>query len=97
MLYIYLSGKEASVAVDNRGKTSRISREKESGGEKIMKLLNVSISPHIRSNESTTKIMLDVIIALLPAIGVGIYVFKWDALIITLISVSSCVATEYVY
>ena len=62
-----------------------------------MKLLNVSISPHIRTGESTRKIMLDVIIALLPAIGVGIYVFGIDALIVTLISVVSCVATEYIY
>ncbi|MBO4367038.1 MAG: RnfABCDGE type electron transport complex subunit D [Clostridia bacterium] len=62
-----------------------------------MKTLNVSLSPHIRSGGSTTKIMLDVIIALLPALGVGVYVFGWRALLVTAISVASCVATEFIY
>ena len=62
-----------------------------------MKTLNVSISPHIRTSKSTTSIMLDVIIALLPSIGVGIYVFGWRALMVTAISVASCVLTEFVY
>lgn len=62
-----------------------------------MKTLNVSLSPHIRSGGSTTKIMLDVIIALLPALGVGVYIFGWRALLVTGISVASCVLTEFVY
>ena len=62
-----------------------------------MKTLNVSLSPHIRSGGSTTKIMLDVIIALLPALGVGFYVFGWRALLVTAISVASCVLTEFLY
>lgn len=62
-----------------------------------MKTVNVSISPHIRDKSSTAKIMLDVIIALLPALGMGVYVFGWRALLVTAISVASCVATEYIY
>ncbi len=62
-----------------------------------MKTVNVSISPHIRTGRSTASIMLDVIIALLPSIGMGVYVFGWRTLLITAISVASCVVTEYVY
>ena len=63
----------------------------------MRKTLNVSISPHIRARETTTSIMADVIIALIPAIAVGVYVFGLKALLITVISVASCVASEYIY
>ncbi len=59
--------------------------------------LNVSISPHTRSRESTTTIMLDVIIALLPSVLVGVWVFGARAFAITMLSVTSCVASEYLY
>ncbi len=58
---------------------------------------NVSISPHIRSRETTTTIMLDVIIALLPSVIVGVCVFGARAFAITMLSVTSCVASEYIY
>ena len=45
---------------------------------KSLKLI-ASSSPHIRSNEDTRSIMLDVIIALMPALIMGIYVFGWRA------------------
>ncbi len=60
------------------------------------KKLWVSSSPHIRSGLTTQKIMLDVLIALLPAFGVSIYVFGLPALLITIICVCTCVLTEYV-
>ena len=62
-----------------------------------MKLLNVSISPHIRSNNSTRKIMLDVIIALMPSLIIGVIVFGWRALMIIVLSVATCVLSEYLY
>ena len=62
-----------------------------------MNLLNVSISPHIRSDRTTTKIMLDVIIALSPAMIFGYVYFGWYALLISVLSVSSCVLTEFLY
>ena len=62
-----------------------------------MKTLNVSISPHIRSGRTTTKIMLDVIIAMSPAMLFGYIYFGWYALLISVLSVSSCVLTEFVY
>ena len=51
-------------------------------------------SPHIRSNDNTTKIMLDVIIALLPAVIASIYYFGFDSIKLTSIAVISAVATE---
>ena len=54
--------------------------------------LTVTSSPHIRSNESTRRIMLDVIIALMPALIAGTIVFGLRALVVTLVSVFSCVA-----
>ena len=54
-------------------------------------------SPHIRSNEDTRSIMLDVIIALLPAMGWSIYCFGIKALVLTLVSVVSCVFFEWAY
>ena len=63
----------------------------------MSKTLNVSISPHIRSHETTATIMADVIVALIPAIAVGVYVFGARAFAITMLSVVSCVASEYIY
>lgn len=63
----------------------------------MSKLYNVSLSPHIRAKETTQGIMLDVIIALIPAMAMGVYVFGLRALLITVLSVASCVASEYLY
>lgn len=61
------------------------------------KLLNVSTSPHVRSHTSTTTIMADVIIALLPASAWGVYIYGWDAFKVILLCILTSVATEYVY
>ena len=62
-----------------------------------MKTLSVSISPHIRSRETTASIMADVIVALLPSVAVGVWVFGARAFAITMLCVVSCVASEYIY
>lgn len=54
-----------------------------------------SSSPHIRSDETTQKIMLDVIIALMPALAASIYYFGFKAMVLVLASVISAVVTEY--
>lgn len=56
-----------------------------------------SSSPHIRSDETTQKLMLDVIIALVPALAASVYYFGINAMILLLVSVVSAVATEYVF
>ena len=63
---------------------------------KNLKLI-ASSSPHIRSNEDTRSIMLDVIIALLPALAWSVYAFGWKALLLTAVSVVSCVFWEWAY
>ena len=59
--------------------------------------LTVASSPHIRGNFSTRRIMLDVVIALLPALCVGTAVLGWRSLVVALISVAAAVAAEWLY
>lgn len=59
-------------------------------------IFRVTSSPHIRSGETTQRIMLDVIIALLPALAAGIYYFGMRSLFVTLVSVAFAVITEFV-
>lgn len=56
----------------------------------------VSSSPHIRSGETTQRIMLDVTIALMPALFAGIFYFGFGALTLTVTAVTFAVATEVV-
>jgi len=57
--------------------------------------LTVSSSPHIRSNAATHKLMLDVIIALIPASLAGIYFFGVSALAVIVVCMTSCIGFEY--
>ncbi len=59
------------------------------------KKLNVSVSPHIHSGNSTTKVMCDVIIALLPSTIAGIVIFGWRALLLVAVCVGTSVLCEY--
>ena len=59
--------------------------------------LTVASSPHIRGNFRTNRIMLDVILALLPALAVGVVRFGFRAALVALISVASAVAAEWLY
>lgn len=62
-----------------------------------MNNLVVSSSPHIRTKETISSIMLDVIIALIPASFAGVYFFGIRAVLVILTSVASCVLSEYLY
>ena len=55
----------------------------------------VSPSPHIHANVSTRSLMLDVIIALTPAIVVSVLFYGWSELLILVVSVASCVLLEW--
>lgn len=57
--------------------------------------LIVSSSPHIRSESTTSKIMLDVVIALLPAVVGALYFFRLNAAIIIALAVITAVASEW--
>lgn len=60
-------------------------------------LFKVSANPHIRSKDTTSKIMLYVIIALMPACAFGVYNFGLHALLTIILTVLSTVLTEYIY
>ena len=62
----------------------------------MSKRLTVSASPHVRSNETTTGIMLDVIIALVPALIMSAIYFGTRALVLTSVTVGSAVLAEWV-
>lgn len=54
----------------------------------------VTSSPHLRARRSVSSIMLDVIIALIPAGVAGVVIFGWRAAALMLISVASAVIWE---
>ena len=59
--------------------------------------LTVASSPHIRGNFRTNRIMADVMIALAPALAVGVARFGTKALILTLVCMASAVAAEWLF
>ena len=60
-------------------------------------LLHVSSSPHVRCKDTTQNLMLDVVIAMLPAAAFGVYRFGVYALVVILATVAACVASEYIW
>lgn len=63
----------------------------------MSKLLNVSASPHVRSSVTTPVLMYDVAIAMIPAALFGIYHFGIKSLLIILVTVATCMLSEYAY
>ena len=61
------------------------------------KMFNVTSSPHVRGRMDTQKIMLCVLISLMPATLFGIYNFGYKALIIILVTVATCVLSEFLF
>ena len=59
--------------------------------------LTVTSSPHIRGDFRTSRLMLDVVLALIPALIVGTVVLGFRALLVTLISMAAAVVAEYLY
>ena len=59
--------------------------------------LTVASSPHIRGNFRTNRIMADVMIALVPALAVGVVRFGFQALLLTLVCMASAIAAEWLF
>lgn len=59
--------------------------------------LIVSPSPHIKDNATTSSIMLDVIIALMPTLIAAVYIFGNGALLLTAVCVITAVVSEYLF
>ena len=60
-------------------------------------ILKVSSSPHVRSKDTTSRIMLYVIIALLPTSLFGIFNFGPKAAVLMIVTILSCVASEWCF
>ena len=60
-----------------------------------MSKLLVSPSPHIHSKDSTKSLMLDVVIALIPAVVCSVVFYGWQELMVLGVSVASCVLLEW--
>ena len=60
-------------------------------------MLHVSSSPHVRAKDSTNRIMAYVILALLPTTLFGIFNFGPKALLLIVLTIASCVGTEWVF
>jgi Na+-translocating ferredoxin:NAD+ oxidoreductase subunit D len=58
---------------------------------------DASYQPQVRTRTDTSRIMLDVIIALVPAMAVAVYQFGFKVLALIAISVASCVFFEWGY
>lgn len=59
--------------------------------------LTVASSPHIRGDFRTSRLMLDVVLALLPALVIGTIVLGLRALLVTAVSMVTAVAAEWLY
>ncbi len=59
--------------------------------------LKLSVSPHIHSGNSTMRIMLDVLIALLPATIAGVIIFGLRSLLVVAVCVASCLLFEFLF
>ncbi len=59
--------------------------------------LTVASSPHVRGDFRTSRIMLDVVLALLPALGVGIYVLGIRSALVALICMAAAICAEWLY
>ena len=59
--------------------------------------LTLSVSPHIHSGRSTRRIMLDVLIALLPATAAGSVIFGLRSLLVVAVTVAACVGFEALF
>lgn len=60
-------------------------------------MYNVSVSPHVRAQNTTKSIMRDVVIAMLPILAFGVYHFGLDALKVIAICVVTSVVSEVLF
>ncbi len=55
------------------------------------------VTPQLSHHHTTQSLMLEVLVALLPSLGMSLYLFGPRVLVITAISIFSCTGTEYLY
>ena len=62
-----------------------------------MEKKTLRVAPHLVQNTSVRSMMLDVIVALIPALAMAVFLFGWWVLVLCAISVGSCMLFEYGY
>ena len=62
-----------------------------------MSNMTVSVSPHIKDSASTTSIMRDVLIALVPALIASVLIFGVRAFFVTAVCVAFAVGGEWAF
>ncbi len=60
-------------------------------------LCKIYCSPHIHSSETTSRIMLYVILSLLPAMAGSVYFFGFYVIKVIFVSIISCVLSEFIF
>lgn len=60
------------------------------------KVFNVSPAPHIHLDDSISKVMFSVILALLPAVAVSVFYFRFYAVKVIFFSIAFCLISEYI-
>jgi len=60
-----------------------------------MNLLKIAPSPHVAGKHTTQNLMVGVLLALLPAWAASVYYFGWGAILISLVSIASCMMFEF--
>lgn len=61
-------------------------------------VLHVAPSPHISSSQfSTRRMMVDVLLALMPATAMSLYMFRWYAVTQIIICISACLLSEFIF
>jgi electron transport complex protein RnfD len=61
----------------------------------MSKLFTVTAPPHVRANETTTGIMLSVLLALVPAQVAAVLIFGWRTLLVTAVCVAAALLSEW--
>ena len=61
------------------------------------KMLNLSSNPHIRDEVTTSEIMRDVVIAMIPTTLYGIIQWGFNAALVVILTVAFAVLSEYAY
>ena len=90
------TAQEKSAAQASGAAPVKNTAQDKDAAQAVNALPTVSASPHIRSHDTTVSIMLDVIIAMLPAAIASALIFGYRALIVTAVSTVSCVLFEYI-
>ncbi|MGN0342007.1 MAG: RnfABCDGE type electron transport complex subunit D [Roseburia sp.] len=63
----------------------------------MSELYHVSSAPHVRAKDTTSRIMFYVLVALMPTTVFGIFNFGYRALILILVTIASCMASEWIF